>query len=98
MRDWATATSRPWPGRSGSPSRAEPGGSPMSELLRKRHAPDSQGLVHRVTPADAGWTYVGFELYRLKPGQRVEQDTGGNEACLVIVGGRADINAGGQSW
>jgi 5-deoxy-glucuronate isomerase len=51
-----------------------------------------------VTPADAGWTYVGFELYRLKPGQRVEQDTGGNEACLVIVGGRADINAGGQSW
>ena len=26
------------------------------------------GLVHDVSPADAGWTYVGFQLHRLKAG------------------------------
>ena len=70
----------------------------MSELLLRNHAPDAAGLVHRVTPESAGWTYVGFELWRLRPGQSVAQATGEREACLVIVGGNADIAAGGQSW
>ena len=70
-----------------------------SELLRKRRQPDAHGLVHRVTPEDAGWTYVGFELYQLAPGQTVTRETGTREACLVLVGGRADIEAGGgQRW
>ena len=70
----------------------------MSELLLRHHAPDASGLVHRVTPESAGWTHVGFELWRLRPGQRVATATGEREACLVIVAGRADIAAGGQSW
>lgn len=64
----------------------------------KRHEPDAQGLVHRVTPAGAGWTYVGFELYRLAPGQSVERETGDREACLVLVSGRADVTAGSRRW
>ena len=70
----------------------------MSELLLKHHAPDAAGLVHRVTPASAGWGHVGFELWRLRPGQSVAQATGVREACLVLVGGRADIEAGGERW
>src|SRR6185312_5368081 len=58
----------------------------MSELLLRDHVPDAAGLVHRVTPASAGWTYVGFELWRLLPGQSLAQATGEREACLVIVG------------
>jgi 5-deoxy-glucuronate isomerase len=69
-----------------------------TELLLRHHDPDADGLVHRVTPASAGWGHVGFELYRLKPGQTLEQETGEEEACLVLVGGRADIAAGGQRW
>ena len=61
----------------------------MSELLLRHHAPDAAGLVHRVTPESAGWTHVGFELWRLRPGQSVAQATGEREACLVIVGGKA---------
>ena len=68
------------------------------ELLRKRGEPDAEGLVHRVTPEDAGWGYVGFELYRLLPGQTVERATGEREACLVLLAGRADVTAGGQAW
>ncbi|HEX2528854.1 MAG TPA: 5-deoxy-glucuronate isomerase [Geminicoccus sp.] len=70
----------------------------MSELLRKWHEPGPDGLVHRVTPADAGWVHVGFELYRLEPGQSLTRSTGEREACLVLIGGRADVSAGGQSW
>lgn len=68
----------------------------MLDLLLKNHAPDGRGLVHRVTPESAGWGHVGFELYRLEAGQRLEASTGGREACLVLVGGRARIRAGGR--
>ena len=70
----------------------------MRELLLKNLAPDANGLVHRVTPASAGWEYVGFEVWRLEPGMGVEQATGDREHCLVLVGGRADLKADGQSW
>jgi 5-deoxy-glucuronate isomerase len=70
----------------------------MPDLLLKNHAPDARGLVHRVTPASAGWGHVGFELYRLKPGQSLEAETGGREACLVLVGGKAKIRAGGHDF
>ncbi len=39
----------------------------MSKLLVKpsgRH-----GRVNHVTPQSAGWTYVGFDLHRLRPGE-----------------------------
>ncbi|HHY48456.1 MAG TPA: 5-deoxy-glucuronate isomerase [Alphaproteobacteria bacterium] len=60
--------------------------------LRPRAA---QGLVHAVTPESAGWTYVGFELQRLGRGARVTGGLPDREACLVIIGGTAQIEAGG---
>ena len=70
----------------------------MSELLLKNHAPDPTGLVHRVTPESAGWGHVGFELYRLQPGQSLEAATAGREVCLVLVGGRAQVRAGDKDF
>ena len=70
----------------------------MSELLRKRCRPGPDGLVHRVTPENAGWTHVGFELYRLEPGQTLAAATGAREACLVLLGGHADLAAGEERW
>ncbi len=70
----------------------------MSRLQLKNRQPDESGLVHRVTPASAGWHHVGFELHRLRPGQAIECRTGANEACLVLIAGRADIAAGGELW
>ncbi|MGH6918346.1 MAG: 5-deoxy-glucuronate isomerase, partial [Geminicoccaceae bacterium] len=70
----------------------------MADLLLKNHAPDARGLVHRVTPESAGWGHVGFELYRLRPGQRLEAATGEREACLVLVGGKARIRADGRDF
>ena len=66
----------------------------MSKLLLHPHAPDSEGRVLSVTPQSAGWHYVGFEVFRLEPGQKLEKPTGTNELCLVLLSGRVTIRAG----
>lgn len=63
----------------------------MGTLLCKAGAPDSAGRIQHVTPANAGWQYVGFDAYLLKPGQTLAQDTGGREVCLVLVAGTASV-------
>ncbi|MCC6781831.1 MAG: 5-deoxy-glucuronate isomerase, partial [Planctomycetes bacterium] len=45
-------------------------------------------LVTCVTPQSAGWGHVGFELHRLRPGDRAGAATGGREVCLVFVSGK----------
>ncbi len=69
-----------------------------SPLLVRPQAPDGKGAVHRITPQSAGWTYVGFETYRLPAGASVARHQEGREACLVLVSGHARIRAGGQDF
>ena len=68
----------------------------MSKLLIRPNRGD--GRVAHVTPESAGWTYVGFELHRLKPGDKVSAETGGREVCLVLVTGKAVVRAGGRDF
>jgi 5-deoxy-glucuronate isomerase len=68
----------------------------MSKLLVKPIP--GKGLVSRVTPESAGWTYVGFDLYRLDPGDTVSAETGKREICLVFVSGKGKTSAGGQEF
>ena len=66
----------------------------MSKLLLKPQG--RSGRVSHVTPETAGWTYVGFDLYRLKPGETASGETGGKEVCLVFVTGRGRATAAGE--
>jgi len=50
--------------------------------------------IASVTPASAGWEYVGFAAYRLQPGESVEFEDPAREACLVVLAGKATIRAG----
>lgn len=68
----------------------------MSHLLRKPFG--THGKVHEITPASAGWRYVGFSLYRLREGEEASEATGARETILVVVEGKADIHAAGQDW
>jgi 5-deoxy-glucuronate isomerase len=54
--------------------------------------------VHQVTPQSAGWTYVGFELFRLAPGESAGAWTGDREVCLVLVSGKAEVEAGNTDF
>jgi len=68
----------------------------MPELLRKPFG--THGMVHHVTPANAGWRYLGFSLYRLRAGDVVGEATGETEVILVMVEGRARLSGAGQDW
>ena len=68
----------------------------MSTLLRRPFG--HHGKVHEITPASAGWRYVGFGLYRLRAGERASEPTGEREVILVMVEGKASMQAAGQDW
>jgi 5-deoxy-glucuronate isomerase len=57
-----------------------------------------RGKVHAITPASAGWSHVGFGLWRLAPGDTAAEPTGTAEAILVLVEGRARLAAGGSDF
>ena len=68
----------------------------MAELLRKPFG--TRGKVHEITPASAGWRYVGFSLYRLRAGDVAAEVTGTTEVILVMVEGKARLTGAGQDW
>jgi 5-deoxy-glucuronate isomerase len=70
---------------------------PGEGLLIRPAKPDHEGRIHHVTPQTAHWTYVGFDVYRLGKGARLEKATGSQEVCLVLLEGTARVGAGSGS-
>jgi 5-deoxy-glucuronate isomerase len=63
--------------------------------------PDLSGVadaVHRVTPASAGWQYLGFEVIDLKVGRTLERSLPDREQCFVLIGGRARVAVNGEDF
>ncbi len=70
----------------------------MSSLLSRSNAPDSEGRIQKITPESAGWKYVGFEVFTLKSGESLQQETVDREICLVLVSGKANVKTSRESW
>ncbi len=68
----------------------------MAELLLKPTG--DHGVVTSVTPDSAGWTYLGFEVLRLHAGETEFAETGDREACLVLISGKARVEAGDRDF
>ena len=68
----------------------------MARLLIKSRAPDGDGRVLSVTPESAGWRYVGFEVFRLAPGQTLQRTARDRETCVVMLSGRATMTCNGR--
>lgn len=68
----------------------------MPDLLKRPFG--TRGKVHDITPASAGWRYVGFGLHHLRAGDQVADATGNNEVILVMVEGKAAIIGAGRDW
>lgn len=66
----------------------------QSRLLVRPISSASDGRVIHVTPHNAGWQYVGFDLYNLRPGALVTGGEAGREVCLVFVSGKASVEVG----
>ena len=70
----------------------------MSHLLSKKSRADKRGCIQKITPRSANWEYVGFEVYQLDTAQTLDGGDEEKETCLVLVSGRANIQAAGQRW
>jgi 5-deoxy-D-glucuronate isomerase len=63
----------------------------MSSLLAKCQQPNAEGRIQHVTPENADWRFVGFDVYRLEAGQSLQLESGDKELCLVLVAGIASV-------
>ena len=68
----------------------------MSARLLIKPNLGGSGRVHQVTPENAGWRYVGFEVLDVRAGSALERDTADREQCLVLLSGRAQVRVGRQ--
>lgn len=69
-----------------------------ASLLIKPDLTRGAGQVHCITPASAGWRYVGFEVLDVRPQQSVERAIPDREQCLVLLSGRASVSVNAQSF
>ena len=63
----------------------------MPSLLSKAQQPDEYGRIQHITPQNANWSYIGFDVYLLKAGQTIIINSENNELCLVLLAGIANI-------
>ncbi|PZQ02818.1 MAG: 5-deoxy-glucuronate isomerase [Variovorax paradoxus] len=68
----------------------------MTNLLVKAQA--TGRVIADVTPASAGWTYVGFKALRLAAGDEEAFDTGARECCITVLAGAVDVQVGAQRF
>ncbi|MDG2474022.1 MAG: 5-deoxy-glucuronate isomerase [Paracoccaceae bacterium] len=52
----------------------------------------TSGLIHDITPKNAGWGFVGMAIHLLKPGDLISGLTQQTEVIIVIVEGKCELN------
>ena len=57
-----------------------------------------KGHIPVVSVGDGGLKLISFDLLLMDQGMEYGEDTGGSEACIVLLGGSATIESGGQVW
>ncbi|NJM28787.1 MAG: 5-deoxy-glucuronate isomerase [Rhizobiales bacterium] len=67
----------------------------MQQQFLVKQKPGTGRVVH-VTPENAKWTYVGFDLWNLAEGGLATGNDGDRETCLVFIGGKGKVRVGHQ--
>ncbi len=70
----------------------------MSSLLVKPDAGRRSGELLRITPESAGWKTISLTHVRLEPRQKYSFVLAGEEAVLVMLGGKATVASGEITW
>jgi 5-deoxy-glucuronate isomerase len=67
----------------------------MSLLVKAKR---SGREIVNITPASAGWNYVGFSAYRLNRAETIEFAAGEREYCVVVLSGVVTVSSAAGSW
>jgi 5-deoxy-glucuronate isomerase len=54
--------------------------------------------VISIDPAGAGWQYISFRVWRLEPGETVEDASDGEEVGLVVLSGTVTVEFSDGRW
>lgn len=61
----------------------------MATLLRK---PQASALRHDITPENAGWTYIAFQVLKLQAGETYDLPAlDGFERCVTVLTGKLNV-------
>lgn len=68
------------------------------QLLLHSHSGAETGSLITVDPDSVGWEYTSLDVVRLAPGGMRVAKSGPNELGLVVLGGRCQVAAAGETW
>ncbi|MEI7743097.1 MAG: 5-deoxy-glucuronate isomerase [Chloroflexota bacterium] len=66
----------------------------VGPLVRPAGAPGPDGAIHRLSPADAGWTWTSFDVHELVPGARVDRPGDDSEVLVLVLEGTCAVTVG----
>ncbi|NJN84894.1 MAG: 5-deoxy-glucuronate isomerase [Caldilineaceae bacterium] len=67
-------------------------------LIRPSAMADDPGLILSISPEDAGWDYISFQVRQLARGERWSFATGECELALVNLTGRYSVTSNRGDW
>jgi 5-deoxy-glucuronate isomerase len=70
----------------------------MSSLLIKPNLERDTGELLTITPQSAGWANISMAAVRLRQDDTYDFRLNGEEAVIVVLGGKINVTAAGQTW
>lgn len=68
-----------------------------TEILSKKKQSET-GRIQHITPENTGWKYVGFDVWKLAPGDKIDLPADALERCIVLVAGIASIETPAETF
>ncbi len=67
--------------------------------MNEHHIRPSSGIKPiDISPAGAGWQYLGFQVYDLQPDQSIQDQSQDREIALIPLAGRAEVRVNGKTF
>ena len=70
----------------------------MSVDVLIKQSEQATGRIQHISPENAGWKYVGFDVWKLAPGETVQLPADSLERCVVLVAGIATVNTATETY
>lgn len=67
-------------------------------LIKPKKLNGASGESQHVEPADVGFEFLSFRVVSLAQGETYQTETGTNELCLVVLGGRISVESSAGNW
>ncbi len=67
-------------------------------LIRPKPLKNSSGETQFIEPTAVGFEYLTFRVRKLAGGESYTNETGNNEMCMVVLGGRCSVKSSAGTW